>query len=125
MSPSPPRLSEVRREATAGPAISSTVAAAGLPHPGDLAPSASHPRPVACPPLRRHHPRATHRRAARATAAPLAPPAVRLVGWRYRGALPPAAAAEALAASEATVSREWQLARAWLHHRLATAAAAE
>jgi len=31
----------------------------------------------------------------------------------------PAETAEAMAISEATVSREWQLARAWLHHRLA------
>jgi RNA polymerase sigma factor (TIGR02999 family) len=45
----------------------------------------------------------------------------RLVELRYFGGLSLEETAEALAVSPATVSREWQLARAWLHHRLAGA----
>ena len=45
----------------------------------------------------------------------------RLVELRYFGGLTLEETADALGISPATVSREWQLARAWLHRRLARA----
>jgi len=51
--------------------------------------------------------------------ATLDPRRAQMVELRYFGGLTLAETAEAMAISEATVSREWQLARAWLHHRLA------
>jgi RNA polymerase sigma factor (TIGR02999 family) len=49
----------------------------------------------------------------------------RLVELRYFGGLSLDETAAALGVSAATVSREWQLARAWLHRRLADAEARE
>jgi RNA polymerase sigma factor (TIGR02999 family) len=54
----------------------------------------------------------------------LDPRRARMVELRYFGGLTLDETAEALAVSPATVSREWQLARAWLHRRLARGAAA-
>ena len=51
----------------------------------------------------------------------LDPRRARMVELRYFGGLTLEETAEALGVSEATVSREWQLARAWLHRRLSTA----
>ena len=48
------------------------------------------------------------------------PRRARLVELRYFGGLDLEETAAALEVSTATVSREWQLARAWLHRRLAT-----
>jgi RNA polymerase sigma factor (TIGR02999 family) len=47
----------------------------------------------------------------------------RLVELRYFGGLSLDETAAALEVSAATVSREWQLARAWLHRRLVSGAA--
>jgi RNA polymerase sigma factor (TIGR02999 family) len=57
--------------------------------------------------------------------AALDPRRAQMVELRYFGGLTLAETAEALSISEATVSREWQLARAWLHHRLAEPAGSE
>jgi len=54
----------------------------------------------------------------------LDPRRARLVELRYFGGLSLEETASALEISPATVSREWQLARAWLHRRLAAGAAA-
>jgi RNA polymerase sigma factor (TIGR02999 family) len=54
----------------------------------------------------------------------LDPRRARLVELRYFGGLTLEETASALGVSEATVSREWQLARAWLHRRLAGGAPA-
>ena len=47
------------------------------------------------------------------------PRRARLVELRYFGGLDLEETAAALEVSAATVSRDWQLARAWLHRRLA------
>jgi RNA polymerase sigma factor (TIGR02999 family) len=56
--------------------------------------------------------------------AALDPRRARLVELRYFGGLSLDETASALEISAATVSREWQLARAWLHRRLAASATA-
>jgi RNA polymerase sigma factor (TIGR02999 family) len=53
------------------------------------------------------------------------PRRARLVELRYFGGLDLEETAAALEVSAATVSREWTLARAWLHRRLATGQPAE